>query len=197
MQLNKPDSALIFYHKALSIHPNKISYRNIGSFYFKKNKIDSALKYFDKVVQFDSTDALVFYLIGLCAVRTKDTTKAVESFKKAMLLDSTMADAYYNLALLYVNQKKYKEAISVLTRAHKIFPDDHDISFLLGGLYTEIKDYEKALKIYTEIIEKVGEDPKWRKVYARRAGIYYRLGKEEEYKRDTEIFKKLEKQSKE
>ena len=130
----KPDSALIFVDKILTIDDN----HPLGRMAFAKY-------YHWKAHQL------------LAEQKFKDVplwlAKAIHQYDRVLKRDSTYSEAYYNRGFAYIELKSYDRALEDLKKAIKYNPTDYRAYFMLASIYEYYKDYDNAIKYYQKSLE--------------------------------------------
>lgn len=108
----------------------KVSY---GRFLMQENRTEEALPYFvsaSKDIDYPSR-ANAIYLIGICALKLDDKTRAMGSFEHALNLNTRHSKASIELASLHFEEKDYASAKKFLDNFSKN-TDQSPRSLLLG-----------------------------------------------------------------
>ncbi|GEM_PF-3075621 len=93
---------------------------NAGTYYYHLNNFDSALTFFSKSIQVDSTQSQAYNNIGCIFAKGENHSKPVEFFKKAIRFDSLNSDAYYNLGTIYEDSGMKELGIHYIRHAAKL-----------------------------------------------------------------------------
>lgn len=91
----------------------------------KEKKIDNAIQYYRKAIEYDPLCKQAHYAIGQAFLENNQFDEALESFKIVTSLDENNSDAYLNIAKIYVkkndptNAKEYFKHVINLNNTHK------------------------------------------------------------------------------
>jgi len=113
--INKVDSAIICYQKAIKLEPEnaRTTWINLGGIYIDKKEYDKAIYHYEKALAIDSISndaASIFLNISLCYLYTKQYQKAEIAAQKALAINKEEKYAYLSLARAYLCQGKYAQA---------------------------------------------------------------------------------------
>lgn len=138
----------------------KEKYNNLGVEEYQKGNYDKAISYFNKAIESDPNNAVVYFNRGLAYFKMgsyfnkEPFYKAIADFSKAIGLDQNYADAYYNRGLAYNNLFHHYQKLPA-----ESFPP-------------EIEDkYRKAIADFDTVLEL---DPNYALAYAGKGNAYYR-----------------------
>ena len=138
----------------------KEKYNNLGVKEYQKGNYDKAISYFNKAIELDPNNAVVYHNRGLVYFKTgsyyntEPFHKAISDFSKAIELDSNYEDAYYNRGLAYNNLFHHYQKLPAET-----FPPEIEDKY-----HEAIADFDKVLEL----------DPKYALAYAGKGNAYYR-----------------------
>ncbi len=135
-----------------------------------KGMYSDALTAFEKAIQFNGNDPVIFYLTGVAAARrakdivgfssNADDDKArlfklsETSYLRAIELDDTYARPMYGLAVLYVFElNRPAEAIPILERYIGLQISDVNAMAVLARAYFMTEQFARAIETYENIIK--------------------------------------------
>jgi len=145
----KPDLAIKYYQKALSLDNNfhkienqSITY-NLACAYQINNDLDNTIKHLVLTLEINP--------------KHQSALAKINDLKNILLHESTENQSYYNLAVIFHKLKNYNEA-----KKFYLLDLENNASFEsnynLGSIYQKLKDYDKAL-IYYKAANKLKSDP--------------------------------------
>ncbi|MEW6068330.1 MAG: tetratricopeptide repeat protein [Nitrospirota bacterium] len=207
-KLGKPDIAILYHRKAISIDPSfGHSYYSLGLIHYDEQDYKTALDMFLKAIQnkYDSAD--VYYSIGQSYKNLKEYNKAFAAYETTVKRYFTYPGVHYQIGLIHLLQGntdlarmefKREQAfnncyrlpvtIKILEMDAEQFPDNLDILFELGKLYAEMPNDEKAVNIFKKVIV---HNPLYPEAHFWLGTIYFREGNlseaEEEYVKELEV----------
>jgi tetratricopeptide (TPR) repeat protein len=125
--LDKPDSAFLYYNKALSLKPDYVpALDNMGAMFAKTGEMMKRPDYFDSAVHYLS---------------------------KAIAIKPDYKTAYSNRAATYMNLQRYEEAIKDFEKYLLYEPKSADIYNSIGVCYQRLEKYPESLTAYNKAIE--------------------------------------------
>ena len=141
-------------------------YNLIGLKYNDKKKFDIAMTFYQKAIEFNSTEYEAYTNIGNIFYNRKDYKKAIEFYSKSIDINPTNQEnkAYYYIGNIYHYKKEYKKAIkfyqkdmelnSVYDMNYSIVSANNADDYLfIGQVYFNIKKYDKAIEFFQKSIE--------------------------------------------
>ncbi len=154
--LGQKDEGLLHWKRSVDLNPTfSIACRNLGFAYGRKNKLQSAITYYDMAIKADPNDPLLFTeldkIYEKANVSVERRLKRLEMNKKTVMKHD---DAVMRLLTLYNESEQYDKAIAMMNnrhfhlwegggRIHRIYADSH----MFKGLdWLKRKDYDLALK---------------------------------------------------
>ena len=84
----------------------------LGLAYRRENRIDDAIKMYDKAVALAPNEARYQLALGVAWRRKDDPDKAIPYYKRATELDPGNADAWFDLGFMYKRNKENDAAIN-------------------------------------------------------------------------------------
>jgi tetratricopeptide (TPR) repeat protein len=120
-KLDKPDSAEIFYKRALNRSVYKAQPANaLANFYVKRGEVDSAKAYFATAYESDSSYVIARVNLANLKLDSGDTATAVDDYLAVLAVDPDLIQVNLNLAVVYFRQQKYEQALQYARRAVEI-----------------------------------------------------------------------------
>ncbi len=120
---------------------------------FAKKKDRIALEIFEKIIQLDPNNAIVYYNRGKLYRDLNENGNAVEDYHKSIELDPNNAEAYYNCGNANLSLKQYHDAIMDYQKAIKIEPNNATAYYYCGNSYLNLKQYHEAIGNYRMAIK--------------------------------------------
>lgn len=153
-KLNKFDSAIEEYRKALNINPGlEDANENIARALISLDRIKEAIEYYEKVVEEDKTNFKVHYIIGKLYSELKKYDEAIVELNECIKINSSCKEAYETLGLVLTRIGKHDESILMFKKYVKIEPDDFKGHYSLGASYYKTGNKEKAIESFKKVIE--------------------------------------------
>ena len=147
------------------------SYISLGTVAQYKNDSDSALAYYNKVLNYSSQNgdlkkqALMLNNIGTISYSKGNFDDAITFFKQSYALREQLGekkkglDALNNIGIICLNQGKYTEAINYFSQCQSIYREDNkksgiaSSSYNMSAVYYELKQYDKTLRYLEESLK--------------------------------------------
>jgi tetratricopeptide (TPR) repeat protein len=96
---------------------------NFGDTLDQKGKIDAAIKYYKKAIEFSPNFAIAHGRLGLALAKKGKTEEAIKEFRIVLKQRPDDADMYCNIGILLEKQGKIPEAIQEYQQALKYNPE--------------------------------------------------------------------------
>ncbi len=114
---NRFEDAVTVYKEVIRLKPdNQAAHSNLGSTYFRLQKLDEALTSFREAVRLNPQDAEARQNLGAGLAATGSFDAAIAEYLQAVSLKPDLAPAHYSLGVLYNEQGNKEQAISELKR---------------------------------------------------------------------------------
>jgi tetratricopeptide (TPR) repeat protein len=123
-----------------------------GIEHFNNGEYDSAIFYYDKVLQFNSEDVDGIYNKALAFYMKQDYRKSISLVKKSLRLNPDYNTGWWLLGDAYYSMNQYDSAITSLEKAHNNNYTEPGFLELLGDAYFKKDNRTKAKEIYLEVI---------------------------------------------
>ncbi|MGB7293590.1 MAG: tetratricopeptide repeat protein [Thermodesulfobacteriota bacterium] len=127
-------------------------YRQEGIDFLQDYEYQKAIESFDKALEANPLDKILYFYRGYSYLRLEEYGKAVADLEKATILDQTNADAFSSLAAAYLELKKYEDVIRTATKAIVLNPKDAASYFNRGIAYNFTQKYDKAYSDFNEVV---------------------------------------------
>ncbi len=140
-KFNNPESAVIFYKKALEIEPENycVTYK-LGKVYKNTGKEEDAKEYFEKTITLTEDDEILNDIINIYNEELKQGVQNEVS--------------YEILGLAYQKLGEYQKTFELFNKALELKPDDIFLKYYFGNLLFDMAEYSKATEIYNSILAK-------------------------------------------
>lgn len=130
---------------------------DVGRFYFAASKFDSAMVYFRKALDRDSTSSEAHYNLGLALYRLQRFKDATAAFEKSVLLSREALTTYerklHSMAAAYSESGSRWKAIRTYRKLIGIDPNCHECWYRLGVLYEKVKDTTSAKESFQQFLK--------------------------------------------
>lgn len=153
-------------------HGRAVQLNNQGLALAEAGKTDLALAAYNKALELDSTDAVLYYNRALVRRRKRQLDLAIADLTKAIALKPDDADFYNSRGLSYSSEQKERLAIKDFTQGLRLKP----VAFLYynrGTSYANLKEYEPAR---ADLTASISLDPKNSDTYRDRGFIEHQMG---------------------
>ncbi|MFD2166299.1 tetratricopeptide repeat protein [Thalassotalea euphylliae] len=141
-----PELLTTFPKQADILHLGALAYKNYGD-------STQAKDYFQKAIDADSNQAVIFNNYANLQKSLGELPEAVENYKKALLLDKNYVDALKNLAIALLEEKDFSGASKYIENAIRLSPSSFSLHTVQGNvlmaedrLLEAIASYKTALQ---------------------------------------------------
>ena len=118
MMLGRLQDATDSVIDALNINPQNVwSLILMGNILIKQRDIESAMRYYEKALQYHPDDVIAINNVAAACVEQGLLDKALETFNRALEIDDSYPNTYYGKALVLEKQGKDREAWEILQKA--------------------------------------------------------------------------------
>lgn len=94
-----------------------------GDQYFRKREYDNALAAYQKALQLEPKNAIIFNRIGMCQFRCNNFDKAIQSFQEAYNIEPDNVNYWNNIGICHIERKDFKEAEKLFRKLITQFPE--------------------------------------------------------------------------
>ena len=117
-KLEKPDSAEIFFKRAIEKAAYKAPFANtLANYYIKTDRIDSAYAYFEYAAGVDSDYVTARVNLANLKLASGDTATAVSEYISILSTNPELVEVTYNLAVVYLKRQEYRLALQYAEKA--------------------------------------------------------------------------------
>lgn len=159
LQLQRIDSALFYYDKAIEKNPSDyIAINKLANFYYSTKLFAEAIETTgDYLIHINPNQKSVGQLHGMALYSNGDYKNAIEQLElNTQLGDSTYTTSYF-LGMSYFASKHYSDAIPWLQKAYMVNAEDVSLLYYYGTALARTYDRKLGIEILQEgvdIIEK-------------------------------------------
>ena len=132
-ELKRPDSAILYYSKALALYPSDaVVTGKVINLYIKIKMLQKGLALADRYLLLDSANTGILQLSGFCRYLLKDYTGAEQRFRQSAALGDDSRFSHKYVGLSYYKQERYEEAEPHFRQAFRMETTDSEICFYYG-----------------------------------------------------------------
>jgi tetratricopeptide (TPR) repeat protein len=99
-----------------------IFYLNLGDEYFQKGEYAAAINSYNQALQFNNSDADIYYKLGLVNYQLGEYHTAITNYSQAINININHPQAYNQIGLVHYQISNYHIAIEAYTQAIRINP---------------------------------------------------------------------------
>jgi tetratricopeptide (TPR) repeat protein len=132
---------------------NYYSYFLLGSAYRDGDKLEEAIKSYEKALELKPDFADAYIGIGNVYLESLNMDVAINNYKKVLEIDPRHIIAYFNLSVAYGLSGQIDEAIASSKKTIELNQRFVEAYSYLGNLYLEKGDKDEALKAYEKVLE--------------------------------------------
>ena len=133
-------------------------YNNRGIDYRKENKLDLAIKDFDKAIELNPEFAEAYNNLGNAYDDEGNFDKAIANFNTAIKFKSDFVETYVNRGVAYGKRDEFNKAINDFTTAIDLDPGHAGAYFNRGNAYLLRGDFKRAIENYDTAIKLSPDD---------------------------------------
>lgn len=115
-----------------------------GVAYYKEDKFDKAVPYFEEALASMQTNALALNFLGVCRLRSGEMAAGLANLQEAVRLDPNYLPARYNLALAELEQGPAEDAVANLRQVSQSSAAPADVHYQLGLAYMRVSAWGQA-----------------------------------------------------
>ena len=142
---------------------------NKGTILAEKKQYDEAISNFDKAIELDPDNSVIYVKRGDAYDEKKQPEQALADFNRAIDLDPKNSMAYRGRGLVHHTKKRLDEALADYNKAIELDPNNAKAYNSRGSYYRDKKRYDEALTNYSRAIEL---DPNYSSAYNNRANVF-------------------------
>ena len=131
----------------------------------QEKKYEEALRYFEKVLSKDGSNAEALYYAGTIYIIQNNTQKGLEYLERSVALEPNNARLRFILAQTYETLALTDKAIDMYQKVEKMAPGSREakeagkhVHILLGKKYGGQRDYERALQEFSSVLADYPDD---------------------------------------
>lgn len=127
--------------------------KNAGRAYQQIKADSMAIKYFEKVVQKDSTQSSLFMDMANNYFRNKNNELAVKYYMAKIKVDPNYEPAYRYMGFAYLDLKNYDGARQALLKAKELVDTTFATTYYLSRVFTQMDSSDQAAEQYADILK--------------------------------------------
>lgn len=152
IQSNSINKGIEYLKKSLLIDPYQYElYQNLGVALYQIKDYSNALRYFDRLVQFNKINADVYFNRGLVNLALELNNSALSDFKSCVNLDPKNHHNLKEIVLILISTNKFEESLEFLDLLIQLQPNDPEILFLKAQTLNKISRSKEALDLFKKI----------------------------------------------
>jgi tetratricopeptide (TPR) repeat protein len=132
------------YWKGIKKEPS-IFYNDYGTTLAQSGKIDEAIVFFRKSIEFKHDFAVAHYNLAIALEIKGDKVGAILEYQEALKHKKDHVQSYNNLGGIYMEQKKYDEAIAMFEQATHYDPNFFQAYNNVGMILSRKGKYDEAI----------------------------------------------------
>lgn len=125
---------------------------------FDESEMENIHKYYEEVIEIDSTNYDALTNLGVIYQRAADLEKSLGYFKKAVKFNPQKARAYHNLGILNSIMGRLDEAVINLNKAAELDSTSPNSIRQLGIIYLQNKMFNEALESFNRALKRDNKD---------------------------------------
>ena len=152
LQTKKPEISTYYLESALKINNNHLqTLNNLGGAYFELNKVEKAVKIFERLIKINP-DKHTKNNLANCYAALKRDKEALNLYKEIVKNNSKDYVAFNNIGNVYKNLNDHDKAIINYKNSIEI-NNNYPLAYNnLGDLFSKMGQYENALNMYENVL---------------------------------------------
>jgi len=118
-----------------------------------KSKYKEAVKYFDKILEFDKNHVKAWVEKGLVLDKMEKYEEALICFDRAINISPEYKDLWYYRGNILLEEKRYDNALNAFDKAIKINPGHGSALNKKGMVLNNLKNYSEAIECFDKAIK--------------------------------------------
>ncbi|HNT50879.1 MAG TPA: tetratricopeptide repeat protein, partial [Cyclobacteriaceae bacterium] len=135
---------------------------NIGNRFYTSQQYDSALYYYNRVLEVDAQNSSGLFNKSLVYYQTQQYDKSISTIKKCIELYPNYGEAHAMLGDNYYVQNNYSEALRWYRKGYDKGVRSAEVLNIMGYLYEQQGNTTEAVRFYKEVLQ---QDSSWVDVY--------------------------------
>ncbi|HTA61435.1 MAG TPA: tetratricopeptide repeat protein [Bacteroidia bacterium] len=127
------------------------AYLKLAEMYFFVKKYQESITNINSALKIDPTNALGYFLKGMCYKESGDTALAISSMQTACEQDDKYYDAYMELGSILA-AKKSMLCIEYFNNALRVKPQSTEAIYFVGKFYQDTKRIPQAVDAYNKLL---------------------------------------------
>ena len=140
-----------FVQKAKNIQSAGI-FSKYGNYFLQKRKINDAVKYYYKTLQFNPNFYQAHNNLGAIFANKREFNKAIKHFSAAVLINPDLFNTHINLGNIFIQTGRFDEAEKYFFNAIRINPDAIDAHIKLGFIFLKKGYFRKADYHFSKVL---------------------------------------------
>jgi tetratricopeptide (TPR) repeat protein len=132
-------------------------YFQFGNTFFNLGELDSAVVYYQRTIEVDSTYSKAWVNLGLVLDSQRKNAEARRAFREALKINDEDVLAYCHLGFSHFTAGNVDEALEMYDKALSIDPDCAQAHYNLGLAFADAKIFREALLEWEKVIELDGD----------------------------------------
>jgi tetratricopeptide (TPR) repeat protein len=125
----------------------------IGLCYYKLNKLDSAILFFNKSINYYKKNSLSYCYLGICYEELNNIDSAIVYYNLAIKKHQIEYLAFNNLGGIYLDKDVYDSAIYMYQKAIELNPSFSAPYYNLSVCYMDLSQYKNGLEMINNAIK--------------------------------------------
>ena len=153
-QRAKPDSAVVYYQKALAINGNSLVARvNLGVAYLQLRKPQDAARELRRAIAQNPNTVAAHIYLGQALVLSDSLATGLGEYRKAMEIDPKNGAAMRGAGFIYLKRAEYGQAEAVLQKATEAEPRNADGWASLGSARAGLRKIDEGIQCFEKALE--------------------------------------------
>lgn len=174
LSTGEPDSALVYFSKAISLYPQfELARVGRGNLYIDKDEIGKGITDLRIALELNPENFKIHFYLGKAFFLFEKYDESIAAYKECVEIKWDYAYAYNDMGSAFREKGDFANAIKNYSLALEIAPTLAYIYNNRGSCYREMKMYEHAIEDYDKAIDL---DPLYALPYNNKGTCYFSLG---------------------
>ncbi len=125
----------------------------LSQLYIAMDKKEKAIKTLEKLSKVDSTNAIIFYKLGILYEEAGNKEKAIQNYKKSYSLNTNFGEPLKGLYDLYFQLSDEENVLNCALKLSQLYPDNLKLKYVVALLYQATGNYKKAEYFFKNLLD--------------------------------------------
>jgi tetratricopeptide (TPR) repeat protein len=157
MYLNKPDSAIKYFSRAIKLSPyssnSAFAYMNLALLETEKGNLKKAYKHMKEAEKIMPNNDVIQYNYSHILSSIGKTKMALMAVSKAIEINPNEPEYYNTKGVIFINEHNYKDAVDIFTKCIEVDSTYGGAFYNLGYIYSELNKHSQSIFYYNKAVQ--------------------------------------------